>query len=162
MLLTLDIVGCLNVSNKRAKGFTLRWNKWVVWKCRQVACFYFRHTTAIWYLYASRINQLDRMLHTESKVHGADMGPIWGRQDPGGPHVGPMNLAIWASYVITGKSKALIHSKSTRFQIQFVVRWQVGSGCDNVTACYVGNWLSPSEHWMVFNETVVCIEHLFG
>ena len=22
------------------------------------------------------------------------MGPIWGRQDPGGPHVGPMNLAI--------------------------------------------------------------------
>ena len=23
-----------------------------------------------------------------SKVHGANMGPIWGRQDPGGPHVG--------------------------------------------------------------------------
>ena len=23
------------------------------------------------------------------------MGPIWGRQDPGGPHVGPMNFAIW-------------------------------------------------------------------
>ena len=22
-----------------------------------------------------------------SKVHGANMGPIWGRQDPGGPHV---------------------------------------------------------------------------
>ena len=30
-----------------------------------------------------------------SKVHGANMGPIWCRQDPGGPHVGPMNLAIW-------------------------------------------------------------------
>ena len=30
----------------------------------------------------------------ESKVHGAYMGPTWGRQDPGGPHVGPMNLAI--------------------------------------------------------------------
>ena len=30
-----------------------------------------------------------------SKVHGANMGPIWGRQDPGGPHVGPMNFAIW-------------------------------------------------------------------
>ena len=28
------------------------------------------------------------------KVHGAIMGPIWGRQDPGGPHVGPMNHAI--------------------------------------------------------------------
>ena len=23
-----------------------------------------------------------------------NMGPIWGRQDPGGPHVGPMNFAI--------------------------------------------------------------------
>ena len=23
------------------------------------------------------------------------MGPTWGRQDPGGPHVGPMNPAIW-------------------------------------------------------------------
>ena len=29
-----------------------------------------------------------------SKVHGANIGPIWGRQDPGGPHVGPMNFAI--------------------------------------------------------------------
>ena len=29
------------------------------------------------------------------KVHGANMGPTWGRQDPGGPHVGHMNLAIW-------------------------------------------------------------------
>ena len=31
----------------------------------------------------------------DSKVHGASMGPIWGRQDPGGPHDGPMNFAIW-------------------------------------------------------------------
>ena len=26
----------------------------------------------------------------DSKVHGANMGPICGRQDPGGPHVGPI------------------------------------------------------------------------
>ena len=32
----------------------------------------------------------------DSKVHGANMGPIWGRQDPGGPHIGSMNFAIWA------------------------------------------------------------------
>ena len=31
----------------------------------------------------------------DSKVHGANMGPTWGRQDPGGPFVGPKNLAIW-------------------------------------------------------------------
>ena len=34
----------------------------------------------------------------DSKVHGANMGPIWGRQDPGGPHVGPMNFAIWCHF----------------------------------------------------------------
>ena len=32
-------------------------------------------------------------------VHGANMGPIWGRQDPGGPHVGPINLAVWDVFV---------------------------------------------------------------
>ena len=31
----------------------------------------------------------------DSKVHVASMGAIWGRQDPGGPDVGPMNFAIW-------------------------------------------------------------------
>ena len=31
----------------------------------------------------------------DSKVHGANMGPIWGRQDPDGPHAGPMIFAIW-------------------------------------------------------------------
>ena len=35
-----------------------------------------------------------RTRHPDSKVRGANMGPIWGRQDPGGPHVGPMNFAI--------------------------------------------------------------------
>ena len=33
--------------------------------------------------------------NTDNKVHGANMGPIWGRQDPGGPHAGPMNFAMW-------------------------------------------------------------------
>ena len=30
----------------------------------------------------------------DSKVHGANVGPTWGRQDPGGSHIGPMNFAI--------------------------------------------------------------------
>ena len=34
----------------------------------------------------------------DNKAHGANMGPIWGRQDPVGSHVGPMNLTIWVSY----------------------------------------------------------------
>ena len=31
----------------------------------------------------------------DSKDHGANLGPTWGRQDPGWPQVGPMNFAIW-------------------------------------------------------------------
>ena len=34
----------------------------------------------------------------DSKVHGANMGPVWGRQDPGGPHVGPLNFIIWVIF----------------------------------------------------------------
>ena len=36
----------------------------------------------------------------DSKVHGANRGPIWGRQYPGGPHIGPMNLAIWELFSV--------------------------------------------------------------
>ena len=39
--------------------------------------------------------QWDSIDTPDSKVHGANMGPTWGRQDPGGPRVGPMNIAIW-------------------------------------------------------------------
>ena len=35
----------------------------------------------------------------DNKVHGAHMGPTRRRQDPGGPRVGPMKLAIWDSLI---------------------------------------------------------------
>ena len=35
------------------------------------------------------------MIIPDSKVHGINMGPIWGKQDPGGPHVGPVYFVIW-------------------------------------------------------------------
>ena len=44
----------------------------------------------------------------ESKVHVVNMGPIWGRQDPGGPHVGPMNFAIWGDVWFHGVYKRRI------------------------------------------------------
>ena len=46
--------------------------------------FVFQHTSSLLYHNTP-----------DSKVHGTNMGPIWGRQDPGGPHVGPTNFAIW-------------------------------------------------------------------
>ena len=33
-------------------------------------------------------------MHPDSKVHKSDMGPAWVLSAPGGPHVGPVNLAI--------------------------------------------------------------------
>ena len=44
---------------------------------------------------------------TDSKVHGANMGPICAQQDPDGPHVGPMNFAIWNAYCKTGNPSAI-------------------------------------------------------
>ena len=34
-----------------------------------------------------------------NKVHGANVGPTWDREDPGGPHVGHMNFPIWAVFL---------------------------------------------------------------
>ena len=39
--------------------------------------------------------------YPDSKAHGANMGPIWRRQDPRGPHVGPMNHAICVVRIYT-------------------------------------------------------------
>ena len=35
------------------------------------------------------INWFNTDFFPDSKVHGANMGPIWGRQDPGGPMLAP-------------------------------------------------------------------------
>ena len=37
----------------------------------------------------------NRSSFPDSNIHGANMGPIWGMSAPDGPHVGPMNFAIW-------------------------------------------------------------------
>ena len=39
-------------------------------------------------------------IHPDSNVHGANMGPTWGRPGPGGPHVGHVNLAIWVIFAL--------------------------------------------------------------
>ena len=45
----------------------------------------------IWITEALRVE----VTYPDSMVHGAHTGPIWGRQDPDGPNVGPINFAIW-------------------------------------------------------------------
>ena len=46
--------------------------------------------------------QISIYLNPNSKDHRANLGPIWGRQDPGGPQFGPMNFAIWEDICCLG------------------------------------------------------------
>ena len=50
----------------------------------------------------------------DSKLHGASMGPIWGRQDPGGLHVGPMNFVIWDVTFILNRGPEFGHHCACR------------------------------------------------
>ena len=53
--------------------------------------------------------------YPDSKVPGANMGPIWGRQDPGGPHVDHRNVAIWVAMVSTTRNKRVLVFHMGRF-----------------------------------------------
>ena len=62
--------------------------------------------------------------YPDSKVHGANMGPIWGRQDPGGSHVGPMNLQCAGfltnhscQLIVASNAMWCLWSKSTLVQV---------------------------------------------
>ena len=64
----------------------------------------------------------------DCKVHGSNMGPIWGRQDPGGPHVGPMNFAIWVNLKLTmllkrSQKYSIISTGLHTWQIRFWRFW---------------------------------------
>ena len=47
----------------------------------------------------------------DSNVHGANMGPIWSRQDPGGPHVGPGTLPSGIALELPGTKRTYICHK---------------------------------------------------
>ena len=52
--------------------------------------------------------------HLDGKVQGANMGLIWGWQDPGGPHVGPMNL-------LSGQLICKFHITETPFSFSLII-----------------------------------------
>ena len=49
------------------------------------------------------------VVYPDSKVDGANMGPIWDRQDPGGPHVDPMNFGTWVDESFYSFCRLLLH-----------------------------------------------------
>ena len=54
------------------------------------------------------------------------MGPTWGRQDPGRPHVGPTYLAIWD--IITFLGKESTGHPMVFPEVQIMLRFNVFSG----------------------------------
>ena len=67
----------------------------------------------------------------DSKVHGANMGPIWGWQDPGGLRVGPMNLAIWGVFILESLSSwrwdLVTNGKGFRLLGDIICSWKNGN-----------------------------------
>ena len=69
-----------------------------VWLC-------FNPELVLWYFKSILVEGVDKLIqhgehhscrhNPDGNVHGANMGPNRGRQDPGGPHAGPINFAIW-------------------------------------------------------------------
>ena len=67
----------------------------------------------------------------DSKVRVANMGPTWVLAAPGGPHVGPMNLAIRACIYLANIYGKVVHSK----------QWLDDS-----------NSFSAIRHWILFDR----------
>ena len=66
-----------------------------------VLIFIKKYSCDIWVLF------FDLKSNPDSKVHGANTGPIWGRHNPGEPHIGPMNFAIWEVFRCMSSISAL-------------------------------------------------------
>ena len=88
------------------------------------------------------------------------MGPIWGRQDPGGPHVGPMNLAIWVAHWSLGDPYVIIELIIFKFisgvdllSISCVIVLQDLTGDLSKFITGSGNGLVPSDRMMPYGIT---------
>ena len=75
----------------------------------------------------------------DSKVHGANMGPTWGRQDPGRPHVGHANLAIWEALPLPPLGIRITMSLSPWLLDGLTHILRPCSGC----GCYMQGCMSP-------------------
>ena len=56
--------------------------------------------------------------YPDSKVHGANMGPIWVLSAPDGPHAGPMNLAIRVFMYHCFVQEDVFETKTPEFQLR--------------------------------------------
>ena len=79
--------------------------------------------------------------YSDSKVHGANMGPTWALSAPNGPHVGPKNLAIR----VTLYSTKLQQSKTKREVCTYISGW---SAQPKLTK----NYITPDIQYTIINR----------
>ena len=93
----------------------------------------------------------------DSEVHGANMGPTWGRQNPGGPHVGHMDLAIWecTRFQVLPTKQILIqklhfrhfHSVENIWTLPLQKFYQCQSPCADWIRCIIEGANYPVHKW---------------
>ena len=102
----------------------------------------------------------------DSKVYGTNMGPIWDRQDPGGPHVGPWTLLSGdlPFQVLVGICTMSIDAwhfqinvlewKCMKFEYIFIRMFSSGSNSSqvNIGSC---NDLVPSDSKQLFRDSEI-------
>ena len=107
--------------------------------------------------FASCLSQLQ---YPDSKVHGANMGPTWVMLSPVGPHVGPMNLAIWdASDKRQSSYAGTIITTTHLFSFRWVSQEGSWSTTDVNRRCYgkqwpLSAWISDHMPCKVWNEII--------
>ena len=97
----------------------------------------------------------------ESKIHGANLGPNWGRQDPGGPHVGPMNFAIWdcrhcADYRVRYESESLL-SAINQLNMFSLIPYQDEMSQNNMTLTAWFLEISTLKHPCIKDELIAAL-----
>ena len=89
------------------------------------------------------------------KVYGANMGPVWARQDPGGPHVGPVNFAIWVAVERVMREPQLAFREVVNSLIlcpwwqiycMLCIRKKYG-GCASATGKFITQDMTPQKRW---------------
>ena len=68
----------------------------------------------------------------DSKNHGANVGLIWGGQDPGGPHVGPINFVIWVVDMWGTSYQNVMYQSSLRRRV-------ITGGSENAISMDIGS-----------------------
>ena len=88
----------------------------------------------------------------DRKVHEANMGPIRGRQDQGGPHVGPMNVDIWGYY---GVSPLYCLHDSYCIKSSLPWWWRILRTCNTVSWSRSCGSLTTSVEVVFYNDTQI-------